>query len=56
MLTGHNGNENVQAAIGEGADSYVVKPFSAETIMKHLLKVIAGDKGAAAEEEVWTVD
>jgi len=56
MLTGHNGTEDVQTAIGEGADSYVVKPFSAETIMKHLLKVIARDKGALAEEEVWTVD
>jgi len=56
MLTGHNGTEDVQMAIGEGADSYVVKPFSAKTIMKHLLKVIARDKGALAEEEVWTVD
>jgi hypothetical protein len=24
--------------------------------MKHLLKVIARDKGALTEEEVWTVD
>ena len=56
MLTGHNGTDEVQLAIGEGADSYVVKPFSPETIMKHLLKVIAGDQGAVAQEEVWSVD
>ena len=55
MLTGHNGSEDVAAAVGEGADSYIVKPFTAETVMSHLLKVIESDKGHLLNEEVWGV-
>src|SRR6478609_8996708 len=38
MVTGHNAHEDVTQALGEGADSYVVKPLSAETLMNHLIK------------------
>jgi two-component system chemotaxis response regulator CheY len=63
MVTGHNANEDVTQALGEGADSYVVKPFSAETLMNHLIKVIVGDKSHLAQpqtgfgsQEMWAVD
>ncbi|HKQ10568.1 MAG TPA: response regulator, partial [Rhizomicrobium sp.] len=65
MVTGHNANEDVTLALGEGADSYVVKPFSAETLMNHLIKVIVGDKSHLAQlpdessngaQETWAVE
>jgi two-component system sensor histidine kinase/response regulator len=62
MVTGHNANEDVTLALGEGADSYVVKPFSAETLMNHLIKVIVGDKShlappqAGSPKEMWAVE
>lgn len=55
MLTGHSGNDQVATALGEGADSYIVKPFSAKTLMQHLLKVIAAHKPQAREAEKWAV-
>ena len=55
MLTGHNSNEDVTTAIGEGADSYIVKPFSSATLMSHLLKVIIDDKGHLDARESWAV-
>jgi CheY-like chemotaxis protein len=55
MLTGHSGTDDVSAAIGEGADSYIVKPFSAQTLMNHLLKVIVADKNKADDREAWAV-
>ena len=55
MLTGHNSTEDVTTAIGEGADSYVVKPFSSATLMSHLLKVIIDDKGHLDAREAWAV-
>lgn len=65
MVTGHNANEDVTLALGEGADSYVVKPFSAETLMNHLIKVIVGDKSHLAQlsdgssngtQETWAIE
>jgi CheY-like chemotaxis protein len=65
MVTGHNANEDVTLALGEGADSYIVKPFSSETLMNHLIKVIVQDKGHLAPpqgggqggaKEMWAVD
>jgi DNA-binding response OmpR family regulator len=60
MVTGHNANEDVTLALGEGADSYIVKPFSCETLMNHLIKVIVQDKGhlTPAEEpkQMWAVE
>jgi CheY-like chemotaxis protein len=59
MVTGHNANEDVTLALGEGADSYIVKPFSCETLMNHLIKVIVQDKGHLAEtapKEMWSVE
>jgi CheY-like chemotaxis protein len=55
MLTGHNSTDDVTTAIGEGADSYVVKPFSSATLMTHLLKVILADKGHLDTREAWAV-
>ena len=59
MVTGHNANEDVTLALGEGADSYIVKPFSSETLMNHLIKVIVKDKGHLADaepKEMWAVE
>ena len=62
MVTGHNANEDVTLALGEGADSYIVKPFSCETLMNHLIKVIVQDKShltQAQDEEpkqMWAVE
>jgi len=53
MHSGHSGNDDVSAAIGEGADSYIVKPFSAQTLMNHLLKVSVADK--VDDREAWVV-
>jgi two-component system chemotaxis response regulator CheY len=44
MLSGEVRDERVSMAIGEGADSYVAKPFTAATLMSHLLRVIAKDE------------
>ncbi len=55
MLTGHAGSDDVATAIGEGADSYIVKPFSAATLMSHLLKVIVSEKDVEDEREAWAV-
>jgi len=55
MLTGHNSTDDVTTAIGEGADSYIVKPFSSATLMTHLLKVILADKGHLDTREAWAV-
>jgi len=55
MLTGHNSTDDVTTAIGEGADSYIVKPFSSATLMTHLLKVILADKGHLDTKEAWAV-
>lgn len=55
MLTGHNSTEDVTTAIGEGADSYVVKPFASATLMSHLLKVIIDDKSHLDARESWAV-
>ena len=55
MLTGHNGADDVSTAMGEGADSYIVKPFSAGTLMNHLLKVILADEEDADRQQSWAV-
>ena len=55
MLTGHNSTDDVTTAIGEGADSYIVKPFSSATLMTHLLKVILADKGHLDTRQAWAV-
>ena len=55
MLTGHNSTDDVTTAIGEGADSYIVKPFSSATLMTHLLKVILADKSHLDAKEAWAV-
>ena len=40
MITGHATTDHVSAALGEGADSYIVKPFTAATVMEHIVKVV----------------
>jgi len=44
VVSGHATDDHVAQAMGEGADSYVVKPFTANTVMQHVLKVIARDE------------
>jgi CheY-like chemotaxis protein len=46
VVSGHATDDHVAQALGEGADSYIVKPFSARTLMQHMLKVIARPQGA----------
>ncbi len=46
VISGHATEDYVAQAIGEGADSYIVKPFTANTVMEHVLKVIAQDEEA----------
>jgi two-component system chemotaxis response regulator CheY len=48
VLSGHATSDYVSQALGEGADSYIVKPFSPQTVMDHLLKVIAHSDKATA--------
>jgi CheY-like chemotaxis protein len=50
MLSGEVRDDYVAMAIGEGADSYVAKPFTPATLMTHLLRVIA------KEEEQYLLD
>jgi two-component system chemotaxis response regulator CheY len=50
MVSGHATTDHVSEALGEGADSYIVKPFTAATLMAHLLKVIA------ASDTVYAID
>ncbi|MBN9587841.1 MAG: response regulator [Alphaproteobacteria bacterium] len=45
VVSGHATDDHVAQAIGEGADSYVVKPFSARTLMQHILKVVTRQEG-----------
>jgi len=45
VLSGHATDEHVTQALGEGADSYIVKPFNAATLMAHILKVARADRG-----------
>jgi two-component system chemotaxis response regulator CheY len=40
MITGHATTDHISAALGEGADSYIVKPFNAATVMDHIVKVV----------------
>lgn len=44
VVSGYATDDHVAQALGEGADSYVVKPFSAKTLMQHILKVIMKDE------------
>lgn len=50
MLSGEVRDDHVAMAIGEGADSYVAKPFTAATLMAHLLRIVA------REEEAYLLD
>lgn len=47
VLSGHATDDYVAQALGEGADSYIVKPFNSATLMAHLLKVSDGTRGVA---------
>lgn len=39
LVTGHATRDHVAAALGDGADSYIVKPFRATTLLEHIVKV-----------------
>lgn len=45
MVTGHATDDHVAAALGSGADSYIVKPFRIDTLLDHILKVIETSGG-----------
>lgn len=40
MISRHATNDHVAAAMGEGANSYIVKPFRAITLLEHIVKII----------------
>jgi DNA-binding response OmpR family regulator len=40
MITGHATSEHVEAALGEGADSYIAKPFTPATLLTHIVKIV----------------
>jgi len=37
MINAQASSDHIEAALGEGADNYLVKPFSAERLLAHLL-------------------
>jgi CheY-like chemotaxis protein len=42
MINEQASSDHIQAALGEGADSYLVKPFRAATLLAHLVQVVTG--------------
>lgn len=44
MINEHASADHIQAALGEGADGYLVKPFRAATLFSHLVQVVSGQK------------
>ena len=49
MINEQASADHIQAALGEGADSYIVKPFRAATLAAHLVQVMTGQKMRRAE-------
>ena len=47
MITGHATSDHVAAALGEGANSYIVKPFNPSTLMEHIIKVVSATESAS---------
>ena len=45
MINEQASSDHIEAALGEGADSYIVKPFRAATLLSHLVEVVTGQKG-----------
>jgi two-component system chemotaxis response regulator CheY len=44
MISEHASSDHVEAALGEGADSYIVKPFRPATLLTHLVQIITGQQ------------
>ena len=44
MINEQASADHIEAALGEGADSYIVKPFRAATLAAHLVQVMSGQK------------
>jgi two-component system, chemotaxis family, chemotaxis protein CheY len=44
MITGHATADKFALALGEGADSFIVKPFKAATLLTHIVKIITGQQ------------
>lgn len=44
MISEHATADHVQAALGEGADGYIVKPFRAATLLSQLVEIVTGQK------------
>lgn len=50
MINAQASSDHIEAALGEGADGYIVKPFSAEKLLAHLLvHTAAAQKAPRAE-------
>lgn len=49
MISEHASSDHVLAALGEGADSYIVKPFRAATLLSHLVQAVTGQKVQLAD-------
>jgi CheY-like chemotaxis protein len=37
-------SDHIEAALGQGADSYIVKPFQSDTLLDHLVRGITGQQ------------
>lgn len=44
MINEQSSSDHIQAALGEGADSYIVKPFQPATLLDHLVKAATAKK------------
>jgi two-component system chemotaxis response regulator CheY len=48
MITGHATSDYVETALGEGADSYIAKPFTPATLLAHIVKIVEASAPAPA--------
>lgn len=49
MINEQASSDHIQAALGEGADGYIVKPFRPATLLDHLVQAITGQKTRPVE-------
>lgn len=48
MITGHATSDYVETALGEGADSYIAKPFTPSTLLAHIMKIVEASAAVPA--------
>jgi CheY-like chemotaxis protein len=49
MINEQASSDHIQAALGEGADGYIVKPFRPATLLEQLVQLVAGQKARPVE-------